>query len=223
MDLADHPAGYRQVTLLLFDGSVLIVPYPPCSDLFRTLAFPPDPALVPATTEENYYQMFFAMGAALQPRTYLEIGTRFGYSLVAVARGAPKLECVVSCDLETYDNPHALSSQTIAERNLRASGYRGEAIFIADDSRRLAQHVAGKRFDLILIDGDHSYEGCRCDILTCYPLLAPGGVLMVDDLDIPAVFSAVMDSVRELEIAAHDRCFVPTKHGLYLVRRFGSR
>lgn len=219
MDLAHHPAGYRQVTLLLFGERIAVVPYPTCSELFGTLAFQPDPNLVPATTEENYYQMYFAIGAALRPRTYLEIGTRFGYSMVAVARGAPGLQLVVSCDLQTYENPHSLSSQQIAERNLRASGYSGEARFIVEESKHLAEYVAGTQFDLILIDGDHSYEGCRCDIFTCYRLLAPGGVLLIDDLDLPAVFSAVMESMKELDIAAADRCFLPTKHGLYLARR----
>ena len=161
------------------------------------------------------------MGAVFRPRTYLEIGTRFGYSMVAIARGAPGLELIVSCDLQTYEYPHSLPSQQVAERNLRASGYSGEARFIADESRRLAQQLAGNRFDLILVDGDHTYEGCRSDILMCYPLLAPGGVIMVGDLDAPAVFSAVVDCMKELNVAASDRCFVPTKHGLYLVRRPG--
>ena len=221
MDLAAHPAGYRQVTLLLFDERIIVAPYPPCSELFRKLAFPPDPELVPATAEENYYQMYFAMGAVFRPRTYLEIGTRFGYSMVAIARGAPGLELVVSCDLQTYENPYSLPSQQVAERNLRASGYSGEARFIADESRRVARLLAGNTFDLILVDGDHTYEGCRSDILTCYPLLAPGGVMMIDDLDAPSVFSAVVDCMQELNVAVSDRCFVPTKHGLYLTRRTG--
>ena len=199
MSLANHPAGYRQVTLLLFEGTIAVAPYPPCSELFESLAFPPDPELVPATTEENYYQMFFAVAAVLRPRTYLEIGTRFGYSLVSVARCmATELQLVVSCDLESYENRYALPSQQIAERNLRAAGYTAEARFIVDDSGRIAEHLGGSRFDLILIDGDHSYEGCRSDILNCYSLLEPGGVLMVDDLDIAGVFEAVMDCMREL-------------------------
>jgi predicted O-methyltransferase YrrM len=219
MSLAKHPAGYRQVTLLLFDGKIAVAPYPPCSELFESLAFPSDPELVPATTEENYYQMFFAVAAVLRPRKYLEIGTRFGYSLVSVARAATELQLVVSCDLESYENRYALPSQQIAERNLRAAGYTAEARFIVDDSSRIAEHLAGVRFDLILIDGDHSYLGCRSDILNCYSLLTPGGVLMVDDLDIAGVFEAVMDCMRELAVQPEDRCFLPTKHGLYLTRR----
>jgi predicted O-methyltransferase YrrM len=219
VNLENHPAGYRHVTLLLFGERVVVVPYPPCSELFKALAFAPDPQLAPATTEENYYQMYFAIASAVRPRTYLEIGTRFGYSTVAVARGSEELKRVVSCDLQTYDNPYLLSSQEIAERNLRSSGFAGETRFISDDSRRLAQHIAAELFDLILVDGDHSYEGCRSDILTCYEMLGPRGILMIDDLDQPPVFSAVSDCMRDLKIAVGDRCFVPTKHGLYLVRR----
>ncbi len=159
----------------------------------------------------------------MRPRSYLEIGTRFGYSLVSVARAAPELQLIVSCDLETYENRYALPSQQIAERNLRAAGYSAEARFIAGDSRRIPELVAGQTFDLILVDGDHSYEGCRSDILNCYPLLAPGGVLMIDDLDIPGVFHSVMDCMCDLSVQPADRCFLPTKHGLYLARRPASQ
>ena len=219
MDLVSHPAGYRQVTLLLFDERVVIAPYHPCSELFKSLAFPPDPRLVPATTEENYYQLYSAISAALRPRSYLEIGTLFGYSTVAVARGAPDLESVVSCDLQMYENPYPFPSQQIAERNLRASGYQGKTKFVAGSSRELPYHIAGSTFDLILIDADHSYEGCRSDVLMGYEFLNPGGAIMIDDLDVAPVFAAAMDCMRELNIAPKDRCFVPTKHGLYLARR----
>lgn len=218
MNLTHHAAGYRQTALFLFEQRIFVAPYPPCSDIFDKLAFPPDPQLSPATTEENYYQLYFAVAAALRPRTYLEIGTRFGYSTVSVARGAAELRRIVSCDLQTYENSHLLSSQEIAERNLRASGFTGETKFIVDDSRRIAEHVPGETFDLILVDGDHSHEGCRTDILNCYQLLTHGGVVMIDDLDMPLVFSAVMDSLRELNVPNDDRCFIPTKHGLYLAR-----
>ncbi len=219
MSLSQHPAGYRQITFLWFDQRILVLPYPPCAELFGRLAFAPDPELAPATTEENYYQVYSAVAAARRPRTYLEIGTRFGYSTVAVAAGAPELRRVVSCDLQAYDNPYALPSQEIAERNLRAAGFQGETRFLVEDSRRLPGLLAGERFDLILVDGDHSYEGCLTDMENCYELLSPGGILMVDDLDMPPVFSAVQDAVERLAISPDQRCFLPTKHGLYLIRR----
>jgi hypothetical protein len=41
--------------------------------------------------------------------------------------------------------------------------------------------VEKTEFDLIYIDGDHSYEGARFDILTYAPLIRDGGYLVMDD------------------------------------------
>jgi predicted O-methyltransferase YrrM len=214
-----HPSGFRQAAFFLFGERVSIAPYPPCAEIFAGIPYPPDPAVVPAGTEENYYQIYFALAALLRPATYLEIGTRFGYSTVAVARGAPSLQRIVSCDLQAYGNPYGVPSQSVAERNLRASGYGGEAMFIAADSRDLTKHIGGETFDLILVDGDHSYEGCSADIRLCRELLHPKGVMLIDDADQPEVCRAALDSIRDLGVDSRDHDFVPTKHGLFLLRR----
>ncbi len=222
MSLGNHLAGFRQATLYLFQECVAVANYPPCNEIFQGLPYPPSPEVVPAGFEENYYQYYFAIAEVLRPRTYLEIGTRFGYSTVAVSRGAKGLRRIVSCDLETYENPAGIPTQQVAEANLRASGYSHEAVFIADDSRRLMHYVSGETFDLILVDGDHSYEGCLADLTTCSALMAPGGVLMVDDIDQPPVFEAVRDWMRQANISAGSQSFIPTKHGLMLVRLPGN-
>jgi hypothetical protein len=41
--------------------------------------------------------------------------------------------------------------------------------------------VKGRAFAVIFIDGDHSYEVARSDIETYAPLVAPGGLVVVDD------------------------------------------
>jgi hypothetical protein len=41
--------------------------------------------------------------------------------------------------------------------------------------------VAGDRFHLIYIDGDHTYEGAKADILHYAPKVVPGGWLVMDD------------------------------------------
>jgi predicted O-methyltransferase YrrM len=43
-----------------------------------------------------------------------------------------------------------------------------------------------RSFDLIYIDGDHSYGAVRHDIEAALPLLKPGGILCGDDLDLSA-------------------------------------
>jgi cephalosporin hydroxylase len=42
-------------------------------------------------------------------------------------------------------------------------------------------HSAGVKAEYIMIDGDHSYEGVRNDILNYYPLLALGGIMIFHD------------------------------------------
>ena len=44
-----------------------------------------------------------------------------------------------------------------------------------------AEHP-GKQFDLILVDGDHSAEGAREDLLSVLPRVAPGGAIVFDDI-----------------------------------------
>ena len=39
------------------------------------------------------------------------------------------------------------------------------------------------RFDFIYIDGHHSYEAVKEDIALAYPLLASGGIMILDDYD----------------------------------------
>lgn len=53
--------------------------------------------------------------------------------------------------------------------------------------------------DLIFIDGDHSYEGCRDDIRAWFPKLRPGGVMIGHDyIDVwPGVIRAADEFVQE--------------------------
>lgn len=48
--------------------------------------------------------------------------------------------------------------------------------------------------DFILIDGDHSYEGVRQDIIDYYPLLRPGGIMLFHDY-LPQLNEANMPSI----------------------------
>ena len=38
-------------------------------------------------------------------------------------------------------------------------------------------------FDMIYIDGDHSYEGCRRDLMVAYAKVKPGGFIMGHDYE----------------------------------------
>lgn len=57
----------------------------------------------------------------------------------------------------------------------------------------------GKEVNVIFIDGDHSYEGCKADIDNWYPQMAKGGVMCFHDCDStsPGVVQAVEEFAEE--------------------------
>jgi hypothetical protein len=48
-------------------------------------------------------------------------------------------------------------------------------------SPEIAAQLSSKRFAVVFIDGDHSYEAARFDIENYSPLVRPGGYIIVDD------------------------------------------
>lgn len=57
----------------------------------------------------------------------------------------------------------------------------------------------GKEVNVIFIDGDHSYEGCKADIDNWHPQMAEHGVMLFHDCDesSPGVVQAVKEFVEE--------------------------
>ena len=47
------------------------------------------------------------------------------------------------------------------------------------------------KYDFILIDGDHSYNGALTDLINTKDLLSPTGVLAIDDYNMPEVAEAI--------------------------------
>jgi predicted O-methyltransferase YrrM len=56
----------------------------------------------------------------------------------------------------------------------------------------------GRSFDLALIDGDHRFEGVFLDLCFADRLVRPGGVVLVDDMWMPAIRTAVSYVERNL-------------------------
>ncbi len=54
---------------------------------------------------------------------------------------------------------------------------------IIDDANKYVKNFIKNKtsFDLLFIDGDHSFEGCFNDIKNWYPLLDPGGIIVFHD------------------------------------------
>ena len=102
-----------------------------------------------------------------------------------------------------------ISADTV-RRNLRAAGCDEEEFTILEGPSgdpATVQAAGGRRYDTILVDGDHSYEGVTSDIDAYGPLLHSEGLLLLDDYGNPSwpdVTRAIDDAaaIGKIEILA---------------------
>lgn len=64
--------------------------------------------------------------------------------------------------------------------------YGSRVQFMECKSEEAAAALTGNLFDMVFIDGDHSFEGCLADIKAWAPLVRPGGWICGHDYDKPS-------------------------------------
>ena len=95
-------------------------------------------------------------------------------------------------------------------RTLREAGVEDVVEVIEEESQlALPRLVAeGREFDFAFVDGDHRFEGVFLDLYFMTRLVRPGGLVVVDDMWMPAVRTAVAYVERNLG-ATHDPGAMP--------------
>ena len=114
---------------------------------------------------------------AFNVRTALEIGIANGFTTVcllkAIETNAGREGRLVSCDYN--------ENSCIIGRRLN-HGTVAHTVLPGDSSKADWTLTFGdKKCDLIYIDGDHSYEGCKEDILRTSKVLKDGGLFVIHD------------------------------------------
>jgi predicted O-methyltransferase YrrM len=111
-------------------------------------------------------------------RSILEIGFNAGHSSHAFLAARPDTT-IVSFDLGTH-------SYVRQAKRLIDEQFPGRHTLLLGDSRDTvpAYHAAhpSAHFDLAFIDGGHEYSVASADIRNCQSLVAPGGLVIMDDL-----------------------------------------
>lgn len=113
----------------------------------------------------------------------LEIGSRVGASTVAMARTA---EMVHSVDWHQGDKWHdAVGGQgdTLGAfwATVNFHQLRDKVVPLVGRSQDTLPQLASEQFDLVFIDGDHSYEGVKFDLTQALRLVKPGGEIALHD------------------------------------------
>jgi tetratricopeptide (TPR) repeat protein len=140
-----------------------------------------NPEAIESQMSANERFVLFRAMRTLVPKSqralrFIEIGSHAGASL-KLLHNAAKLDgrALLPIAIE----PGGLSSfyQVVAEIGAR----HFKAFSHAALSTVKSELADGVSPELIMVDGDHSYEGVKQDILDYYDLLAPGGVMVFHD------------------------------------------
>jgi predicted O-methyltransferase YrrM len=122
-----------------------------------------------------------------KPRNVLEIGTCHGGTLWLWCQLAHPHAQIVSVDLP--DGPYGGGYPTEAVPKLLSYGndHQWIQLFRGDSHDELMlksvkRFLAGKKIDLLFIDGDHTYEGVKRDWEMYSPLVRDGGVVVFHDI-----------------------------------------
>lgn len=128
----------------------------------------------------------------------VNIGHFLGGSSIILAKGSKQKnrEKIHSFDIREYPTAENLFSKNQVE----------DWIIFKEKNSEDAAREWGKRKDpgirLLFIDGDHSYEGCKRDIVNWVPYLVPGGIIALHDycnvsegVDFASIVRAVYETI----------------------------
>lgn len=136
----------------------------------------------------NLYEVLTDLVIENKPASYLEIGVQEGLSLSTVLKAdTPKsIDRVSLCDNWGPDfGGTSKGNHEHIHNVLRSVKFEGEVNFYDGDSKITVPKIAEK-FDLVLVDGDHSEHGCLIDMENSWELLNQEGHMVVDDIIHPA-------------------------------------
>ena len=140
--------------------------------------------------------------AQLLPRQpmVVNLGAGGGTSALAFLEARPDL---LLCSIDIQEESSPLGCLEGERRAVEQSGlaWQGRLIQIWDDSREVGRNWQQGQVDMVFVDGDHSYDGCRGDIEAWLPNVRPSGILALHDYRQPGeekTWPGVADAVDEL-------------------------
>jgi len=120
----------------------------------------------------QHYELFAALTQKSRPMRILEIGTSDASFTAFMASVCP------NAIVETIDLPVPKTDIKFREKYLRSS----PNITFREMNSLLLCHCVDPKYDLIWVDGDHTFPIVACDIANAVRLLKSDGVIMCDDI-----------------------------------------
>ena len=158
----------------------------------------------------NCFEWYYAISKTIQPKTFLEIGVRFGFSFLPTMLGNPDMEYALGWDLETYGHTNIESINHI--KKYYFGGVKWD--LLTQDSQ-IATELPGF-YDLISIDGCHDYACKLHDLDLC---IGKCNYIILDDYDYHTdVRNSVNDWMRSNITEIEWGLYIPTFRGSMLIK-----
>ncbi len=123
---------------------------------------------------KGYHDTLVDIIKLFKPKTVLEIGTGWGISGSAFMDN--EVERLYTVDATTDDNYFKIAKDEIEQHR------KPEQVVIyhrMKSGEYFDDHT--EQFDMVFIDGDHGYKGCKEDLLGALKTVKPKGVIVMDD------------------------------------------
>ena len=158
----------------------------------------------------NCYEWYYAVAKVVRPKSFLEIGVRYGSSFLPTLLGGDELEYALGWDLETY----GVTTKTATENIGRYYTGKCQWEILRVDSQ--AQTELPRHFDLVSIDGCHEFEGALHDLRLA---MNQSSYVFLDDYDfIPEVRAATDRFLEQHKERIDWNEYVPTYRGSQLIK-----
>ena len=173
------------------------------------------------TIQDAVVRQVVAESVAAQNLCILEIGSLYGVNLaILYSDCVTRFESVKIIGLDPFEGFYGNAVDAILNTpinpqvflrnmqicNIPPEHYRMIRQYSTDPAALL--ELAGERINLLIIDGDHTYDGVKFDFETYAPLLAAGGYVIFDDYNAkewPGVQQYVDELIRNLP---HDFSYI---------------
>jgi predicted O-methyltransferase YrrM len=147
---------------------------------------------------------FLFMIAARAKRGILEIGRYNGGSALLMACANP-LAPIYSIDIKPQND-------RLLQDLLKKSDIKGDVRLLVGDSQNVRDPGVGS-FDMLFVDGDHSYESVTKDLHNWYGVLDTSGhVILHDCYHGSPVMDAVLDFISEHDVTILRSPFILSAH-----------
>lgn len=152
--------------------------------------------------------------------SYLGIGVQEGVCVQHVVRANPTIHLTL-CD--TWGREHGgtgRGSHHHIDQWLQQHGHDGRREYLNGPSQEMIPRLDPRpQFDLIYVDGSHEEAAALDDLRNCWPRLVVGGVMLVHDIKMPPVWSAVLRWLDEVQDANPSVKIAVGGHGTAVIRR----